>query len=133
FTLIEFIAELLLRARPKLLDFQHSNFVGAGLSGIHDVTLDLRFHFLFAHAGFLMHVGDRLFTRPMFGVNPGINDQTHSAEKFVTQTAEITERIFVVPTGLFREPFGVERPAFGISSKWNDFAKLRKPCELLRD
>src|SRR5256885_15356857 len=72
--LVEFIAELLLRARSQFLDLQHSNFVSAGLARIDDVTLDLRFHFFLAHAGFVAHVSDRLIAWPMFGVNSGIDD-----------------------------------------------------------
>ena len=131
--LIEFVAELLLRARSQFLDLQHPNFISAGLTGRDDVTLDFRFHFFFAHPGFIAHVGDRLIARPMLGVNSGIDDQTHRAEKFVPQTAEVAERVLFVPANLFRKPFAVKGPTFRVSSERNDFAKLRHAFEFLRN
>src|SRR5207237_928281 len=91
-----------------------SHFIASRLPRINDVTLDFRFHFFFAHAGLVAHVSDCLLARPMFGVNSGINNEPDRAKKLVAQTSEIAKRIVLVPTGLFREPFGIKPPPSGI-------------------
>ena len=69
-----------MRAGTQFLEFQHADLVGARLARVDDVAFYLGGNILFAHAGFLQHVGNGLLSRPLFGVNAGIDDKTHSAE-----------------------------------------------------
>src|SRR5262249_14260281 len=89
------------------------------------------FNFFFAHAGFLAHVSDRLFARPALCMNARIDNQANGTENFLTKASQVSKRIVVVPPDLFRQPFAVKRPAFHVSCKRNDLAKLWNAFEFL--
>ena len=67
----------------------------------------------------------------MLGMNARIDDQPNRTEKFVTEASQVSEWIVAVPSGLFRQPFALERPALHIRRKGDDLAKLRNAFELL--
>ena len=95
-TLVELVSQFFLSAGAQLLDFQHADFVGAGLTGRDNITFDFRFNFLLAHSGFLAHVSDRLLARPALCMNARIDYQPDCAKKFVTQASQVSEWIVVV-------------------------------------
>ena len=65
----------------------------------------------------------------MLCVNPGINHQSYCPEKLVTKASQVSKRIVVVPSRLFRQPFAVQGSAFYVGSERNDLSKLRKVFE----
>src|SRR6266513_4859378 len=67
----------------------------------------------------------------MLCVNACVDDQSDRPEKFVTKASQVSERIVVIPSALFGQPFAVERPAFDVSGKRQHFSKLWNAFEFL--
>lgn len=66
-------------------------------------------------------------------MNPCVHHEPDRAKKLGLQTPEIAERIALVPTSLFRQPFCVERPTFLIRGERNQLPELRQalyPCAI---
>ena len=76
----EFVAEAVHGALPELQYLQPADYVGAGLTRIDDVTLDLGDHLAFGHAGIGQHVVDGPLAGPLAGVNAGVDDQADGAK-----------------------------------------------------
>ena len=107
---VELGSEAILRLLAELEDLELADFVGTGLPGSDDVTLDLRHHVRFRHAGVLEHVLDGLLARPSLVVDTGVDNEPHGAEELAGQIAESIVR--AIREAVFRgKALGVKRPA----------------------
>src|SRR5205814_10678571 len=67
---------------------------------------------LFPHAGFIVHVRNRLFAGPAPCMNASIDDQSHRPEKLVAQASQVAEWVVIIPASLLRQPLTIKRPGF---------------------
>src|ERR1700736_339557 len=110
---VELRSQFLLRPVAEFANFELAQLVAEGLCGPRDVAVGLGLDGGLIHgAGLAEEIYD-LIAGPSFGVNSGIDHQTHSPEEFGRQAAVIGNGI-LIETDLFAELLGVESPALDI-------------------
>jgi len=130
FALVEFRAELFFGERAEFADFELADFVGKGLTGPGDVTVDFDGDVLIGFSGVVLEKLNGLLTAPAHGVHSGVHDETHGAPHFVRELAEFRVGVFV-QTEICAEAFGIEAPAFDESGVADMAAKFGDVVEFL--
>ena len=132
FAELELVPKLLFRLLAQGEDLEHSSLVSERLARVDEVALDFGGNITLTHAGVFEHVGDGLFARPVFVVDPAVDDQTHRAHHLVAQPSKIVERI-LFETHFPCQPLGIECPAFRVGRERQHTTEERNTLQLLRD
>src|SRR6516225_5897009 len=90
---VESRSERRARLRAQREDLELTHLVGARLSGIGHVALDLGGDLAPRQPGGVDHVVDRLLARPVLGMEPRVDHQACGPQQLELETAEITPRI----------------------------------------